>query len=274
MELKTTQYDVKDLIATITLNRPQRMNAWTGRMHTEYRWCLQQAEQDKNVGVIIVTGSENSFCVGADSQALEGHAKKGVYDPGTPDDIANPGYGVFKEFDQNFAYQFGIAKPIIAAVNGSAAGVGLVVACYADFRFAVKGAKLTTAHGKLNLPAEYGMSWLLPRLIGLTKANDLLFTSRKFTTDEAFKLGIMNDVFETKEELMAHVYQYAQNLITTISPESLASTKLQIYKDLHRGVGEAVAESDKLLIEMSKQTNYKEAIKAFIEKRLPNWNRD
>ncbi len=273
MELKTTLYRVEEGIAWITLNRPHRKNAWTGRMHTEYRWCLQQAENDSEVGVIIVTGSENSFCVGADSQALEGHVKKGGYDPGTPQDIPNPGFGVYEPFDQNFAYQFGIPKPVIAAVNGPAAGVGLVVACYADFRFAVKGAKLTTAHGKLNLPAEYGMSWLLPRLVGLTKANDLLFTSRKFTTDEAYELGLFNGVFDDNESLLAHAKQYALDLMANISPESLASTKHQIYKDLHRTVGESVAEADRLLNEMSKQGNYKEAIAAFMEKRLPRWKR-
>ncbi|MBL4867328.1 MAG: enoyl-CoA hydratase/isomerase family protein [Pseudomonadales bacterium] len=133
MELKTTVYDVEEGIATITLNRPHRKNAWTGRMHAEYRWCLLQAEQDNNVGVIIVTGAEDSFCVGADAQALEGHVQKGIYDPGTPAVMANPGYGVLPEFEQNFAYQFGIAKPIIAAINGPAAGVGLVVACYEPF---------------------------------------------------------------------------------------------------------------------------------------------
>lgn len=274
MELKTTRYEVKDTIATITLNRPQRNNAWTGRMHTEYRWCLQQAEQDNNVGVIVITGEGKSFCVGGDSEALEGHVKRGVYDPGTPEDIPNPGYGVFDAFDQNFAYQFGIAKPIIAAVNGPAAGVGLVMVCYADFRFAVKGAKLTTAHGKLNLPAEYGLSWLLPRLIGLTKAVDLLMTSRKFTTDEAYDLGLMHAVFEDQEALNAHVKNFALDLMANISPESLAATKLQIYKDLHRSVGDAVKESDDLLVSMSKQKNYKEAIAAFIEKRLPKWIRE
>lgn len=133
---------------------------------------------------------------------------------------------------------------------------------------------MSRSHGKLNLPAEYGLSWLLPRLMGLTKANDLLLTSRKFTTDEAYDLGLINQIFDDKQGLTAYVTSYAKDLISTVSPESLASTKHQIYKDLHRGVGEAVAESDALLLSMTKQKNYKEAIAAFIEKRLPKWHRD
>ena len=124
MELKATDLTIDDGIATIWLNRPQRMNAWTGRMHTEYRWCLQEAESADAVRAIGITGKGRSFCVGGDSQALEGHAKKGGYDPGTPAELAKPGYGHSNEFDASFAYHFGLSKPVIAAMNGPAAGVG------------------------------------------------------------------------------------------------------------------------------------------------------
>ena len=127
MERKVIRYAVRDNIATLTLNRPHRRNAWTGRMHVEYRWSLEQAEQDPAVRAIIVTGAGNDFCVGADSRALEGHVEKGGYDPGTPEEMANPGYGVRPEFDADFAYQFGLSKPVIAAVNGAVAGAGLAV---------------------------------------------------------------------------------------------------------------------------------------------------
>ena len=168
MELKATDYAVADGIATVWLDRPHRLNAWTGRMHAEYRWCLAQAEQNPNVRVIVVTGRGRGFCVGGDTEALAGHAQKGGYDPGTPSSMAMPGFGKAPEFDASFAYHFGLSKPVLAAINGPAAGVGLALACFADLRFAAAGAKFTTAHGRLNLPAEYGLSWLLPRMVGLT----------------------------------------------------------------------------------------------------------
>ncbi|MCB1646623.1 MAG: enoyl-CoA hydratase/isomerase family protein [Pseudomonadales bacterium] len=270
MELKAVKYSTDDGIAIITLNRPQRMNAWTGRMHTEYRWCVLQAEQDPLIRAVVVTAEGRGFCVGADSQALEGHVAKGGYDPGTPEPLAQPGYGQREEFDQSFAYHFGLTKPVICAINGAAAGIGLVLACYADIRFAVPGVKFTTAHGKLNLPAEYGLSWLLPRMIGLARANDLLFTSRVFMSEEAHTLGLVNDIF-APEELMPKTLAYTRQMIETVSPGSLRATKQQIYTDLHRDVGSSVADSEARLNAMMKQADYQEGVAAFLGKRLPDW---
>jgi len=270
MELKVTLYDVKDGIATVTLNRPHRRNAWTGRVHVEYRWALEQAEQDPAVRAIIVTGAGDAFCVGADFKALEGHVDRGGYDPGTSDDMAMPGYGVRPEFDADFAYQFGMAKPVIAAINGPAAGIGLVMACYADLRFAVTGAKLTTSHGKLNLPAEVGLSWVLPRLIGVTKANDLLLSSRVFLTDEAYEMGLLNAVLPA-DELLPHTYRYVRTLIDTVSPGSLRETKRQIYTDLHRDVKSAVEDSYAIINKMIREDDFAEGVAAFMEKRAPRW---
>jgi enoyl-CoA hydratase/carnithine racemase len=272
MELKVVQYKVEDRVATITLNRPQRLNAWTGRMHTEYRWVLDQAEHDPSVRVLVVTGAGRAFCAGADSRALEGHVAKGRYDPGTPAELARPGYGVRAEFDADFAYHFGLTKPVLAAINGPAAGVGLVLACYADLRFAAAGAKLTTAHGKLNLPAEFGLSWLLPRMVGLTRANDLLLSSRIFFAEEALTLGLVNAVLPP-DELLSHTYTYARNLIGTVSPGSLRETKRQIYTDLHRDVGAAVREANELAYRMTTEPDFAEGVAAFVEKRIPRWSR-
>jgi enoyl-CoA hydratase/carnithine racemase len=271
MELKVTRYEIEDRVATLTLDRPERLNSWTGRMHTEYRWILDQAERDAGVRVIVVTGAGRGFCAGADTAALEGHVERGGYDPGTPGELARPGYGVRPEFDADFAFQFGMSKPIIAAVNGPAAGVGLVMACYADLRFAAKGAKLTTAHGKLNLPAEFGLSWLLPRLIGLTRAGELLLSSRVFLTDEAFELGLLNALLDA-EDLLPYTYDYARRLADTVSPGSLRETKRQIYTDQHRDVAAAVRDAHALLERMMTEGDYREAVAAFTEKRAARWS--
>ena len=239
-------------------------------MHTEYRYVLEQADVSKEVRAIVVTGAGKGFCVGADTKALEGHIEKGGYDPGTPDKLAEPGMGVRSEFDAAFAYHFGLSKPVIAAINGPAAGVGLVLACYADIRFAVPGVKFTTAHGKLNFPAEYGLSWLLPRLIGLPFANDLLLTSRIFTSDEAHALGLVNRLV-APEDLLKETYAYVSDMKNSVSPGSLRETKWQIYTDLHRDVASSVEHSEKLLQRMSTESDYQEGVRAFLEKRQPNW---
>jgi enoyl-CoA hydratase/carnithine racemase len=270
MDLKNTEYEVDSGIATIWLNRPHRMNAWTGRLHTEYRHLLGIANEDDAVQAIVVTGRGKGFCVGGDSQALEGHSERGGYDPGTAEDIATPGYGVAEEFDAAFAYHFGLKKPCIAAINGPAAGVGLALPCFADIRFAVPGVKFTTAHGKLNLPAEYGLSWMLPRIVGLGRANDLLLTSRVFTSDEAYALGFVNALY-APDELLSKTYEYVRNMITTVSPNSLRQTRWQIYRDLHRDVATSVRDSETLLNDMMGEPDYTEGVRAFVEKRKPDW---
>ena len=184
-DLRATMYSVAGRVATITLNRPDRLNAWTGRMQAEYRWALAEAAADGAVRVIVVTGAGRGFCAGADMEALAGHVTRGAYDAGLPDAVATPGYGTDPRFDADFAYHFGIPKPIVAAINGPAAGVGFALACYCDVRIAAAGAKLTTSHGRLGLPAEFGLSWLLPRLIGVARAMDVLLTSRVLIAEEA-----------------------------------------------------------------------------------------
>jgi enoyl-CoA hydratase/carnithine racemase len=269
-QLKATRYAVADAIATITLHRPERLNAWTGRMHTEYRALLARAADDPSVRVIVVTGSGRGFCVGADTKALEGHVERGGYDAGLGDELAMPGYGVRPEFDADFAYHFGIPKPIIAAINGPAAGVGLVLACYCDLRFAATGVKLTTSHGRLGLPAEYGLSWLLPRLIGLTRAADLLLSSRVVLSDEAAQLGLVNRVI-APADLMPATYAYARQLATEVAPSSLASTKVQLYLDLHGDVASSVRAASERMGQMMRGADFAEGVAALTERRTPHF---
>jgi enoyl-CoA hydratase/carnithine racemase len=271
VELKVVRSELVGRTALITLDRPERLNAWTGRMHTEYRWCLGQAEADDRVRVIVVTGEGRGFCAGADATALAGHADRGGYDPGTPDDLVMPGTGVDPRFEVDFAYHFGIAKPIIAAINGPAAGVGFVLACYCDLRFAADHAKLTTAHGKLNLPAEYGLSWLLPRIVGVGRALDLLLSSRIILPDEALAWGLVNQV-HVADDLMPATLGYAERLAASVSRHSLAASKHQTYMDLHRDVGTSVTEAAHRLDAMMAEPDFARGVAALNEKRSPDFD--
>jgi enoyl-CoA hydratase/carnithine racemase len=271
VDFKTISYQVDRKICTITLNRPHRGNAWTGRMAEEYRRALADADADTNVRAIVITGAGRAFCVGADSAALEKHAEKGSYDSGVRGELAMPGYGVRPEFDYDWAYHFGIGKPIIAAINGPVAGIGLVLACYCDLRFAAAGIKFTTAHGKLNLPAELGLSWLLPRMIGLTRANELLLSSRVFMSEEAEALGLVNKAMPA-EELLPYTFKYARELIANVSRSSLRTTKRQIYADLHRGAADSVRESQELINDMVREADYAKGIAALLKKQPPNFD--
>ncbi|MGI9597784.1 MAG: enoyl-CoA hydratase-related protein [Acidimicrobiales bacterium] len=299
MELRSTEYGVVDRTAVITLSRPHRGNAWTGRMHAEYKHCVARAENDPAVRVIVVTGSGNAFCVGGDSEALEGHAERGSYDDGLAaagdasattgqdgngegdsDSDGNgqgdgpapkqAGYGLHPEFDHQFSFHFGLTKPVIAAINGPAAGVGLALACYADLRFARPGAKLTTAHGKLNLPPEFGLSWMLPRHLGLTRAMDLLLTSRVFLTDEAYELGLINQMHPA-DELVPKTLEYAEMLASSVSAGSLTASRQQAYLDQHRGVGTSVEQSLELLTDMMGHPDYRKGVKALQSKQPPDF---
>ena len=271
MDLKSTEFEIdSEGVATIWLSRPARMNAWTGRMHAEYRYLLNLVEENPKIRSAIVTGRGRGFCVGGDSEALKGHIDKGGYDSGIKAELDRPGYGVSSDFDAFFAYHYGLSKPIVAAINGPAAGVGLALACFADIRFSVPKVKLTTAHGKLNLPAEYGLSWLLPRLIGLGRANDLLLTSRVFYSEEALSIGLINQIFDP-EDLIDKTREYLHQMIRTVSPNSIKQTRRQIYKDLHRGVAVAVEDSEQLLEKMMQEKDYEEGVKAFLDKRKPDW---
>jgi enoyl-CoA hydratase/carnithine racemase len=272
VQLKVVEYTVDDAgVAVVTLSRPERLNAWTGRMHAEYRWVLAEAEADPAVRAVVVTGAGRGFCAGADTAALSGNVARGSYDPGVRDDeLARPGYGVRAEYDHAFAFHYGIPKPIIAAINGPAAGVGLVLACYCDIRFAAAGAKLTTSAPRLGLPAEYGLSWVLPRLVGIGHAADLLLSSRVVLAEEAATMGLVNRVLPL-EELLPHTLAYARSLATEVSPRAVATAKAQLYADLHGDVGTAVERAERLLAELAAGRDHAEGVAAWLEGRPPRF---
>lgn len=275
MELKAIRYAVDGHVARLTLDRPERRNAWTGRMHLEYRWAMTEAEADPQVRVVVVTGAESAdgataFCVGADAKALEGHVDKGGYDDGLRG-AEPPMPDVDAPFAADFAFQLGMRTPIVAVVNGAAAGVGFVIACFADVRFAVRGAKLTTAAPKLGFPAEYGLSWLLPRLVGAGRAADWLLSGRVFLAEEAAEVGLFSAVLPV-EHLAAHVEEYVTTVARHVSPASVGVTKAQLWGDLlHDDPAASVRRSMELLREMSTGPDFEEGARALAERRLPEF---
>jgi len=270
MDLKTIRHEAAGHVATVFLDRPHRHNAWTGRMHTEFRWVMNELEQRDDVRVVVITGTPPAFCVGGDSDALAQHADRGGYDTGLPPKPATPGMHRRPEYDEDFAWMLGFRTPIIAAVNGAAAGVGLALALFCDLRFGAAPAKLTTAAPKLGLPAEYGMSWILPRLIGVTRANDLLLSGRIVTAADTQDWGLWNAVLPNGTEAVEAAVDYARLLATTVGPTALSVTKAQISRDLHRhDSARSVTESKELLDEAMGTAEYREGVTALREKRPP-----
>jgi enoyl-CoA hydratase/carnithine racemase len=269
-ELTSIRWEVADFVATVWLHRPHRHNAWTGTMHAELRSVMADLEHRDDVRVIVLTGTPPAFSVGGDSAALEGHVERGGYESGLPTEVARPGGG--HRLDADVVWQLGYRLPIIAAVNGACAGVGFALALYCDLRFVAAGAKITTAAPKLGLPAEFAMSWILPRLVGITRANDLLLSGRVVTGAETADWGLWNGVEPDGEATLAAAHRYARLLVTTVGPQALVTTKRQITADLLRhDPAASTADSLRLLDEAMGTAEYREGIRALTEKRPPSF---
>src|ERR1700742_1133389 len=221
-------YDVKDRIATITLNRPDRLNAHTAAMGDSVRLAMAEAAKDPAVRVVLLTGAGRGFCAGADMEVLtgiQGGARDNTQQPTEGAEAFRSQYGPSLDSDfadlRRFAYFLRVPKPVIAALNGPAAGLGLIMALYADMRFASDKAVLTTSFSQRGLIAEHGISWLLPRLVGPSHALDLLLSARRVSPDEARQIGLVNRVFP-HDTFMENVTAYARHLADTVSPRSMA----------------------------------------------------
>ncbi|MGH3437539.1 MAG: enoyl-CoA hydratase-related protein [Sciscionella sp.] len=271
MDLKVTRYTVDaNGIATLWLSRPGRANSWTGRMHAEYRWICAHLDADPRVRVIVLTGEGDIFCGGADFKALDHYTKTDHYDPALSADAARPGYGVRPEFDADMAWQLGLRTPMIAAINGACAGIAVALVAFCDLRFAVEDAKITTVAAKIGLPAEYGLSWILPRLMGVTHAADLILTGRVATADELRHSGFFNKVLP-RDGFRDAVYSYAR-LIAAASPAAVSTAKRQIWDDvLAHDPAKAVARSKQLIGEHMQLPDYAEGVAAITERRAPRF---
>lgn len=270
MSEPTVTVRIDGKVAVVSLNRPHRNNAWTGRMHAEYKRAMADLDANTSIRAIVVTGEGKAFCVGGDSSALAGHADRGGYDPGESVNIANPGRDLPNEFNHDLAWHFALRVPVIAAINGACAGIGLALAMFCDVRFISATAKCTTAAPKLGLPAEYGLSWLLPRIIGITRANDILLSGRIFTGDESRDWGLWNAVEPNGNDALARALEWAHLMASSTGPHAVAITKRQIYRDLLRhDLGVSIDESISLIDVATRTDEYREGIAAFIEKRPP-----
>lgn len=244
-------------VAVLTLNRPERGNAWTVPMEEEYFDLLRECERNPDVRVIVLTGSGKTFCPGLDSANLT--------------DIAEGNTPAISRDRRPSTYPTTISKPIIAAINGACAGIGLIQALVCDVRFAAAGVKITTAFARRGIMAEHGIAWLLPRVVGTGRAMDLLLSGRVVLSEEALELGLVNRVVP-RESLMAEVRAYAEDLATNCSPLAMATMKSQVYAAAESPLEAARARAIELWNDRHKpHPDFKEGVQSFVERRSPNF---
>ncbi|HWA89826.1 MAG TPA: enoyl-CoA hydratase [Rhizomicrobium sp.] len=257
-------YDLAEGVATITLNRPDRLNAWTETMHREVKAAMRDASDDASVRVIVLTGAGRGFCAGADMdrlQTIQGGERAQPVE--TPFD-AKAG----DDFSKTYSYFPAVPKPIVAAINGACAGLGLVIVLYADMRFASDTAVFTTAFSRRGLVAEHGISWLLPRLVGIANAADLLFSARRVSALEAKEMGLVSRVFPN-DVFAAEVATYAGMLAREVSPRSMREMKRELWNAQFQTLGQAIDAANADMPASFASEDFKEGIAHYLEKRAP-----
>jgi enoyl-CoA hydratase/carnithine racemase len=260
-------YEVSDKVATITLNRPDRMNAWTAIMEHDVREAMTAARDDDNIRVIVLTGAGRAFCAGADMEALK------TIDPDAMRRAENiPPFDMNRRSDwqSRYAYFPSIPKPVIGMLKGATAGIGLVHALYCDMRFAAEGAVFTTAFARRGLIAEHGISWMLPRLVGHANALDLLMSARRVSSDEALRMGLVNRLYPA-EKLREETYAYARDLADFVSPSSMAVIKRQLYDVPFQTLSEATIDANREMMASLRSEDFREGVASFVERRTPRF---
>ncbi|KDE99140.1 enoyl-CoA hydratase [Mycolicibacterium aromaticivorans JS19b1 = JCM 16368] len=261
---KPVLYEVLDSgVAVLTFNRPERMNGWGGGLAAGFYAGMDAAEADPDVRAIVVTGSGRAFCAGADMGDLSSISSASVDSAGDADLTKMVG-------ERHPLFVTTVSKPVIAAINGACAGIGLTQALMCDIRFAAAGAKFTTSFVRRGLIAEYGISWILPKVIGWGAALDLLLSGRVFYAEEAFELGMVKEVV-TPDELLGRTIEYAEDIAANCAPSSLAVIKRQVYGDALREAQDASGRAETLMHESMQRPDFIEGITAFFEKRPPNF---
>jgi enoyl-CoA hydratase/carnithine racemase len=260
-------YEVSEKIATITLNRPDRMNAWTPIMERDVRDAMAQAASDDNVRVIVLTGAGRAFCAGADMEALKG---LDAADIRRAENIPPFDMNRRPDWQTRYGYYPSIGKPIIAMLNGAAAGIGLVHALYCDLRFAADNTVFTTAFARRGLIAEHGMSWMLPRIVGHANALDLLMSARRVGSEEALRIGLVNRLY-SPERLREETYAYARDLADFVSPSAIATIKRQLYDVPFQTLAEATIDANREMLVALGGSDFREGVASFMEKRPPRF---
>jgi len=258
--------DVKDYIATITLNRPEQLNAWTDIMAGEVHDAMWKASADDAVRVIVLTGAGRAFCAGGDVTGFKTSNPRELLDklPRPYDFSRRPDY------QSRAAYFPAIAKPIIAMLNGAAVGLGLVHALFCDVRFAADNATLGTAFSRIGLASEYGMGWILNRVTGHANALDLLLSARKVRGAEALRLGLVQHIHPA-DELAAATYAYAREMATLVSPRSARVIKQQLWQLPFQSLHEALLTDSDEMLRANVSEDFAEGKRAFMEKREPKF---
>lgn len=265
-------YDVRDGVAEIVLNRPERLNAWTLRMGAEVEHAMRAANADPAARVITVTGAGKGYCAGADMgmlQGLQGGGETGAsfddlrdaapLDESLPEALRGP-----------YSFPLALEKPVIAAVNGVAAGLGLSYMLFYDMRIASDRARFGTVFARRGLVAEHGSAWLLPRLVGMHHASDLLFTGRLVDAQEALAMGLVNRVVP-HDDLLEHVRMLAREIATQSSPRSVRIMKRQLYTNLFGDLGASIREADREMVASFVTEDFREGVASFLERRPPRF---
>jgi enoyl-CoA hydratase/carnithine racemase len=272
MQSQETLYQVAERVATITLNRPDKLNAWTAVMEQEVRSAVEEAERDEKVRVIVLTGAGRGFCAGADLSLLKNVADRGLDQRAKEQALEARGQraAVRSDFQKKYSYFLSVGKPVIAAINGPVVGLGLVIALYCDLRWASEAARFSTTFARRGLVAEYGMAWMLPRIVGVPNALDLLFSARTIDAAEALRMGLVNQVFPA-ETFPNKVSENGRELASAVSPRSLRVMKRQVYDGIFQSLGEAFEVSEREMLESLQSGDFKEGVAHYLEKRAPNF---
>jgi enoyl-CoA hydratase/carnithine racemase len=255
--------EIDDPVAILRLDRPEKLNAFTYDTLAEIRRAIAAAAADPAVVGIVITGNGRGFCAGLDAQTLAAVTSGGAQRraPADPDQV--PGL---------FTYFLEVPKPIIAAVNGVAAGGGVVLAAMCDVRFASTAASFTTVFLKRGLVAEHGTSWILPRLLGSGRALDLLWTSDRIDGATAQQIGLVEHLCEP-ENLVARACSYVRRIAASASPAAVADTKRMVYRHFGMGYPEALREADRIQWAALERPDAAEGARALLERREPKFRR-